>query len=79
MSDHSDDTDIKALDDAFGLLGSPAQMKRASEAVGRDDREWKASDPESYKKDMEEMCKAMFGDDWEAQYQAMLREEFPEE
>ena len=38
-----------------------------------------AKDPDGFKKDMEKMCKAMFGDNWEVEYNAMLREEFPEE
>jgi len=28
---------------------------------------------------MENMCKQMFGEKWQIEYEAMLREEFPEE
>ena len=79
MSNREDDVQNKELDEAFDLLGTPAQMKRAHEIVGRNDKEWKTSDPESYKKDMEEMCKAMFGENWQTEYELMVKEEFSEE
>jgi hypothetical protein len=43
------------------------------------EQEWKKRDPEGYKKDMEKLCRDMFGDRWEIEYKAMLKEEFPEE
>ena len=79
MSNKDDDTGMKEIDEAFNLLGTPAQMKRVHEVVRRNDKEWKTKDPESYKKDMEEMCKAMFGKNWKAEYELMIKEEFPEE
>jgi hypothetical protein len=79
MSNKGDEAGIKELDEVFDLLGTPAQMRRVHEVVRPDDKEWKNKDPESYKKDMEEMCKAMFGENWKAEYELMIKEEFPEE
>jgi len=73
------DNDLAEIDEAFGLINRNRAMEAAcNEARGRD-KKWKARDPEGYKKDMENMCKQMFGEKWQIEYEAMLREEFPEE
>jgi len=73
------DNDLAEIDEAFGLINRNRAKEAASnEARGRD-KKWKARDPEGYKKDMENMCKQMFGEKWQIEYEAMLREEFPEE
>jgi hypothetical protein len=76
----SDDEKIRAeLNKGFDMLTTdPASEARYEELKGRDE-EWKKKDPGGFKKDMDKMCKAMFGDRWEVEYNAMLREEFPEE
>lgn len=67
------------IDDAFNLMTVDALSQGRYERTKTQDREWKKNDPEGYKKDMEKMCRTMFGDGWEIEYEAMLREEFPEE
>ncbi len=80
MSDNEDHKGLDEIEQAFQMMSAHSDKAGvAFEQLKRDDAEWKARDPEGYKKDMEEMCKSMFGDDWEAEYTAMLREEFPEE
>ena len=77
---NTDDEKIRAeLDKSFNLLTTDPLSEAEHEKLKARDREWKKDDPEAYKKDMENMCKAMFGNDWEMEYTAMLREEFPEE
>ena len=80
MSDVNDkETGIEDLDEAFDLLETPPKVQAALEALRKDDKNWKFTDPEAYKKDMEAMCKSMFGERWQTEYEAMLKEEFPEE
>jgi hypothetical protein len=67
------------IDEAFNLVGKPTALEVARREFLSVKENWKTGEPESFKKDMEEMCKKIFGDEWEAEYQAMLKEEFPEE
>lgn len=76
---HDDDKAIEDLDRSFGLLLDKPSAAVEHERMKRNDREWKEKDPIGYKRDMEAMCKEMFGDRWLVEYEAMLREEFPEE
>lgn len=75
-----DDNDALAeLDKSFQLLSGKIEAGVEYEHRKIQDRLWKETDPEGYKNDMEHMCKAMFGENWRAEYEAMLKEEFPEE
>lgn len=74
-----DDENLSEIDEAFTLMNRNPGAEAAYKEANNRDKEWKARDPEGYKKDMENMCKQMFGDKWQIQYEAMLREEFPEE
>ncbi|MFC1834070.1 hypothetical protein ACFL2Q_04965 [Thermodesulfobacteriota bacterium] len=78
MSSQNEDKKIAEIDEGFNLM----QVDPVSEALHRErkakDKAWKGKDPETYKKDMEIMCKQMFGDNWHVEYEAMLKEEFPE-
>jgi hypothetical protein len=76
MSDNNKPDD---LDEAFRLLTDPAAKNMDYESLKRNDRKWKETDPDSYKKDMEQMCRDMFGENWKVQYEAMLKEEFPDD
>ena len=79
MTQSDDEKILAELNKGFDMLTTdPASEARYEELKGRDE-EWKKKDPDGFKKDMEKMCKAMFGDKWEVEYNAMLREEFPEE
>jgi len=71
--------ELDDLEESFHLLSNTSKSKVEYELVKRRDRLWKEKDPVAYKKDMEDMCKAMFGDGWEREYDLLLREEFPEE
>jgi hypothetical protein len=76
----SEEEKIRAeLEKGFGLLTTDPMSEARQEELKARDKDWKKNDPDGYKKDMEKMCKAMFGDAWEVEYDAMLREEFPEE
>lgn len=75
----NDDRALAELDKNFNLLNTDPHSEAAYEMMKKRDTEWKQKDPEGYKKDMETMCKEMCGDNWEPEYQALLREEFPEE
>lgn len=66
------------IDKSFQLLAAGSKIRVEQEERKIRDSAWKAADPKGYKKDMEHMCKAMFGDRWQVEYQAMLREEFPD-
>jgi hypothetical protein len=79
MSDVTDTKNPDDLDEAFRLLTSPAAKNTEHEMFKQSEDVWKATDPDSYKQDMEKMCRDMFGDNWKIEYEAMLREEFPEE
>jgi hypothetical protein len=79
MSDKQDKEIMADLDKSFDLLRTDPMSEAAYQETKNKDRQWKINDPVGYKKDMEEMCKAMFGDKWEREYQLMLKEEFPEE
>lgn len=79
MSQSQEDKELAALEDDFSLLMGDSKKQTAHKELKLRDQEWKERDPEGYKKDMEDMCKAMFGEKWEIEYQAMAREEFPEE
>jgi hypothetical protein len=74
-----DDKALAELDKNFDLLTTDPRSEAAYGMMKRRDKEWKEEDPEGYKKDMENMCKEMCGDNWEAEYDAFLREEFPED
>ena len=75
-----DDENISAeIDEALGMLGRPTSIEVARRDFTAAKQDWKTKDPESYKKDMEEMCRKIFGDNWEVEYQLMLKEEFPED
>lgn len=78
MPDRDDDI-LKDLDKSFNMLKTDPASEAAYETLKSKDLEWKLNDPDGYKKDMENMCKEMFGDKWEVEYKAMLAEEFPEE
>jgi len=73
------DEDLAEIDEALSLLSSKKGMEAACKEARDRDKQWKERDPEGYKKDMENMCKQMFGEKWQVEYEAMLREEFPEE
>lgn len=79
MGNSDQDNGFAGIQESFRLLNDPALGEYEHQEHKRRDREWKLNDPDGYKKDMEQMCKEMFGDKWEEEYQAMLREEFPEE
>jgi hypothetical protein len=66
------------IDEGLKILGQGSSMEVVRREFLSVKQTWKESDPESFKQDMEEMCKKIFGDQWEAEYQAMLKEEFPE-
>ena len=74
-----DDKTLAELDKDFSLLTTDPRSEAAYEMMKKRDQDWKEKDPEGYKKDMENMCKEMCGEHWEAEYEALLREEFPEE
>ena len=74
-----DDENLGEIDEALNLVNRNPEAEAAYKQARNNDEEWKARDPEGYKKDMEHMCKQMFGDKWQIEYEAMLREEFPEE
>ena len=76
---NDDDGSFADLDKSFQLLSGNIEAGIQHEHQKMQDRLWKETDPEGYKKDMERMCKAMFGDNWQPEYEAMLKEEFPEE
>jgi hypothetical protein len=75
----NDSKDLAELDKSFNLLAGNTKAGLEYEQLKLKDDVWKRTDPEGYKKDMEDMCKSMFGDTWEIEYAAMLREELPEE
>ncbi len=74
-----DDKTIGELDRSFEMLLTNPSAATNLERLKRDDKAWKQLDPVGYKKDMEDMCKAMFGEGWRVEYEALVREEFPEE
>ena len=74
-----EDQEAADLDRSFQMLSGNLKASLMHEKIRTRDEQWKAEDPESYKKDMEQMCKHIFGDRWRIEYDAMLREEFPEE
>ncbi|MBI5571302.1 MAG: hypothetical protein HY914_15265 [Desulfomonile tiedjei] len=74
-----DDKTIKELDKNFELLLTNASGAANLQRMKQDDRIWRVKDPIGYKKDMEDMCRAMFGEAWLVEYEALLRDEFPEE
>jgi hypothetical protein len=79
MTDNDERKDIAEIDEALALLARPSLTDPRRSELRREKEEWKATDPEGYKKDMEKMCKDMFGDTWQSEYESMLREEFPED
>jgi hypothetical protein len=79
MSDDTPDTSLDEINEAFQLMGRDPLTEFTRREFKQKEQEWKEQDPEGYKKDMEKMCREMFGDKWEVEYQAMLREEFPNE
>jgi hypothetical protein len=79
MTRSDDENYLDDLDKGFRLLVTDPASEAAHEQMLARDREWKQRDPEGFKKDMERMCREMFGNDWKKEYDAMVREEFPEE
>ncbi len=79
MSTSDWEKDLAELEKSFAMLGLNNKASEAYQIRKAGDEQWKVRDPEGYKKDMENMCKAVLGDDWLPAYEAMLREEFPEE
>lgn len=79
MPGKDDDKELGELESTFDFLGARPGAMTATLDLRRQDLEWKNKDPDGYKKDLEEMCKAMCGDKWEDEYQALLLEEFPDE
>jgi hypothetical protein len=79
MTDHDDDKALAELDKAFDLMTRDPLSQALYEERKVKDEQWKRTDPDGYKKDMEKMCRNMFGDGWRTEYDAMLREEFPED
>jgi hypothetical protein len=75
----NDDKTVDELNKDFDLLLTNPSSAVNLERMKRDSKEWKLKDPVGYKKDMENMCKEMLGDAWLPEYEALLREEFPEE
>ncbi len=74
----NDGKDLEDLDKSFSLLAGNTKAGLEYEQLKLKDEAWKRADPEEYKKEMEDMCKAMFGETWETEYEAMVKEEFPE-
>jgi hypothetical protein len=74
-----DEKALADLDNSFDLLRRDPLSQAQYETLKKNDVEWKRRDPVGYKKDLEKMCRGMCGDNWEAEYEALLREEFPEE
>ncbi len=79
MTHSEDDSPLGLLDQSLDMLTRRGRCLEAHREIKQRDLEWKITDPVGYKKDLEEMCRKIFGDQWEAQYQLLLREEFPEE
>ncbi|MBI4965919.1 MAG: hypothetical protein HY913_21755 [Desulfomonile tiedjei] len=77
--DPAKDENLAEIDEAFGLLHQKRSMETVCNEAKDRDKEWKQRDPEGYKKDMENMCRQMFGEKWQVEYETMLRGEFPEE
>jgi hypothetical protein len=75
----SDDEKLAAeIDEGLKILGQGSSIEVVRREFRSVKQKWKESDPDSFKQDMEEMCKKIFGDQWEGEYQAMLKEEFPD-
>ena len=79
MSSSDEDNELEGIEEGLRLLNDPGHGNYEHEQRKRREEEWKLNDPDGYKKDMELMCREMFGDDWELEYEAMVREEFPDE
>lgn len=74
-----EDKELAELDTSFNLMVGDIKAGVEYERIKLKDKTWKESDPEGFKKDMEKMCKDMFHDNWQIEYEAMLKQEFPEE
>ena len=79
MTSPDDEKILAQIDEGFSLLGEKASLEVARRDFFAAKEDWKAKDPEGYKKDMEEMCKKIFGDRWQTEYELMLKEEFPQD
>ncbi|MEW6351420.1 MAG: hypothetical protein AB1646_20395 [Thermodesulfobacteriota bacterium] len=79
MTHSENDSPLGALEQSLNMLTRRGQCLEAFKEIKARDLEWKTTDPGAYKKDLEEMCRKIFGDQWEAQYRILLREEFPGE
>ncbi|MEW6532619.1 MAG: hypothetical protein AB1473_17445 [Thermodesulfobacteriota bacterium] len=79
MATKDDEKSLGELDKGFEMLGLSASARVACEELKARDKLWKQRDPEGFKADLRKMCQDMFGDRWLIEYEAMLREEFPEE
>jgi len=77
--DPTQDDELAEIDEAFTLMNRNRGVGAACKEARDRDKQWKERDPEGYKKDMKNMCKQMFGEKWQIEYEAMLREEFAEE
>jgi hypothetical protein len=67
------------IDEGFRMLSEKTSLEASRRDFIEVKQDWKTKDPEGYKKDMEEMCKKIFGDQWQFEYELMLKEEFPED
>jgi len=79
MTVSDDEKALAEIDEGFQMLGREVSLEMARRHSIDAKENWKTNDPESFKKDMEEMCRKIFGDQWRAEYDLMLKEEFPEE
>ncbi|MBM4326801.1 MAG: hypothetical protein FJ118_06515 [Deltaproteobacteria bacterium] len=79
MADKDDERSFGELDKGFEMLELSPPVRLAYEEFKARDKLWKQRDPEGFKADLRKMCQEMFGDTWMVEYEAMLREEFPDE
>jgi hypothetical protein len=76
----SKDPDIQdLLDDNLNMLTRRGQCLAALKEMKVRDLEWKQTDPIAYKQDMQDLCRKIYGDAWQPQYEILMREEFPEQ
>ncbi len=79
MKHSEDDSPLDLLEQSLNMLTRRGRCLEAHKEIRERDLGWKTTDPAGYKKDLEEMCRKIFGDQWEAEYLILLQEEFPEE
>jgi hypothetical protein len=78
MTSSDEEKALAEIEEGLNLLGEKPTLEAARRDFFLAKEDWKTKDPEGYKKDMEEMCKKIFGDQWRVEYDLMLKEEFPE-